>query len=98
MKAPLTGFPIASGHANGFGPAVKCQDSACQGTVVAQRKSRLLPTIRHELMTNQNTCQQQSHESTLALDEAASSGFATTDGGKMWKVSTININTHAFSL
>lgn len=35
---------------------------------------------------------------TLGLNEADTSGFNTTNGGKTWKVDVINIHAHTFNL
>jgi len=39
-----------------------------------------------------------SYGKTLSLNEADSSGFDTSDSGKTWKVTTINIHAHTFNL
>lgn len=38
-----------------------------------------------------------SFRDTLSLNEADSSDFTTTDGGKTWEVETINIHAHTYS-
>jgi hypothetical protein len=35
---------------------------------------------------------------TLAINEATSSGLKTTDNGKTWTVSTINVQAHTYNL
>lgn len=39
-----------------------------------------------------------SFRDTLSLNEADSSDFSTSDNGKTWKVSNINIHSHTYNL
>lgn len=39
-----------------------------------------------------------SFRDTLSLNEADSSDFSTSDNGKTWKVSNINIHLHTYNL
>ncbi|GAT22943.1 similar to An03g01670 [Aspergillus luchuensis] len=79
----------SSGQAQGWGTAVECQDDACQSTAGAHKY--LDTTIILNAEDN-------SFGDTLSINEASSSGLSTSDNGKTWTVSTININSHTYNL
>ncbi|WZH46997.1 uncharacterized protein QYS62_008127 [Fusarium acuminatum] len=74
---------IASGHAEGWGTAVECQDDAC----VDYLDTTIILNEADETFGN-----------TLGLNEATSSGLGTSDGGKTWAVSTISHKAHTFAV
>ncbi|GAB7354929.1 hypothetical protein MBLNU459_g5553t1 [Dothideomycetes sp. NU459] len=78
----------SSGHAQGWGTAVECQDDACSSTVPAHE---YLDTVI--LLDSADA----DYSSTLGLTDATTSGFSSSDGGKTWKVTTISIEEHTFS-
>ncbi|KAF4966872.1 hypothetical protein FSARC_5485 [Fusarium sarcochroum] len=79
----------SSGHAEGWGTAVECQDDACVGTVDAHE---YLDTT---IILNEAD---ETFKDTLGLNEATSSGFSSSDGGKTWAVDKINIQAHTFDV
>ncbi|KAI0009550.1 hypothetical protein F4779DRAFT_627697 [Xylariaceae sp. FL0662B] len=79
----------SSGHAEGWGTAVECQVDACTGTVAAHQY--LSTTV---ILDSAD----ESFGDTLTLNEADSSGLTTSDGGKTWKVDSINIRSHTFNI
>ncbi|KAI9931989.1 hypothetical protein ASPWEDRAFT_171883 [Aspergillus wentii DTO 134E9] len=79
----------SSGHAQGWGTAVECQDDACKSTAAAHKY--LSTTIVLEEADS-------SFGDTLAMNEATSSGFSSSDGGKTWEVETISIQEHTYNL
>ncbi|KAL3479595.1 hypothetical protein BJX99DRAFT_221906 [Aspergillus californicus] len=79
----------SSGQAQGWGTAVECQDDACKSTVAAHQYLSTTITLDSE---------DTSFGDTLAINEADSSGFSTSDGGKTWAVSTVNIHSHTYDL
>ncbi|RSM19649.1 hypothetical protein CDV31_001536 [Fusarium ambrosium] len=85
----ISSLSTSSGHAEGWGTAVECQDDACVGTVAAHQ---YLDTI---IILNEAD---KSFGNTLGINEADSSGLHTTDGGKTWEVTTINIHSHTFNV
>ncbi|KAL4732006.1 hypothetical protein ACLX1H_001009 [Fusarium chlamydosporum] len=78
----------ASGHAEGWGTAVECQDAACVGTVDA-----------HDYLDTTILLDQAdpSFGNTLGLTEATSSGLSSPDGGKTWAVGTISHKAFTFN-
>ncbi|CAP92998.1 Pc16g03280 [Penicillium rubens Wisconsin 54-1255] len=78
-----------SGQAQGWGTAVECQDDACKGTAAAHVYADT--TIILDAADS-------SFGDTLAINEATSSGLKTTDNGKTWTVSTINVQAHTYNL
>ncbi|OOF93945.1 hypothetical protein ASPCADRAFT_52564 [Aspergillus carbonarius ITEM 5010] len=78
-----------SGQAQGWGTAVECQDDACQSTAAAHEYLDTTIILNAADSTFGNT---------LAINEATSSGLTTSDNGKTWTVSTININSHTYDL
>ncbi|KAL2864016.1 uncharacterized protein BJX67DRAFT_374176 [Aspergillus lucknowensis] len=84
----VSSLSTSSGQAEGWGTAVECQDDACQSTAPAHQY--LSTTI---ILDSAD----QSFGDTLAINEADSSGLTTSDDGKTWTVSTININSHTFA-
>lgn len=107
---PLTDIANqGSGHAQGWGTAVECQDSACQGSVAAHSKSFPAPGASFKKKINRLMAEYKtttiildsadaSFRDTLSLNEADSSDFSTSDNGKTWKVSNINIHSHTYNL
>ncbi|KAI8653881.1 hypothetical protein LRP88_00379 [Fusarium phalaenopsidis] len=85
----ISSLSTSSGHAEGWGTAVECQDDACVGTVAAHQ---YLDTT---IILNEAD---KSFGNTLGINEADSSGLHTTDGGKTWEVTTINIHSHTFNV
>ncbi|KAJ4251470.1 hypothetical protein NW762_011455 [Fusarium torreyae] len=85
----VSSLSTSSGHAEGWGTAVECQDDACVGTVAAHQ---YLDTT---IILNEAD---KTFKDTLGLNEATSSGFSSSDGGKTWAVSKININAHTFDV
>ncbi|KAH6954334.1 hypothetical protein HG530_010458 [Fusarium avenaceum] len=79
----------ASGHAEGWGTAVECQDAACVGTVEAHN---YLDTT---IILNEADA---TFGKTLGLNEATSTGLSTSDGGKTWAVRTISHKAHTFAI
>ncbi|KAI1084175.1 hypothetical protein F5B20DRAFT_523938 [Whalleya microplaca] len=79
----------SSGNAEGWGTAVECQVDACTGTVAAHQYVSTTVILDSA---------DESFGDTLALNEATSSGLTTSDGGKTWKVNTINIQSHTFNI
>ncbi|RAL03278.1 uncharacterized protein BO80DRAFT_402271 [Aspergillus ibericus CBS 121593] len=79
----------SSGEAQGWGTAVECQDDACHSTVAAHQYLETTIILNAEDSTFGNT---------LAINEATSSGLTTSDNGKTWTVSTININSHTYNV
>ncbi|KAF9890098.1 hypothetical protein FE257_006259 [Aspergillus nanangensis] len=78
-----------SGQAQGWGTAVECQVDACQGNAAAHEYTSTTITLDSA---------DASFGDTLAINEATSSGLTTSDSGKTWTVSTINIQAHTFNL
>ncbi|KAH8890155.1 hypothetical protein GQ53DRAFT_867898 [Thozetella sp. PMI_491] len=85
----VSSLSTTSGHAQGWGTAVECQDNACKGTVVAHQYLSTTIILDAADLT---------FGPTLALNEATSSGLTTGDNGKTWTVATINIGAHTFNL
>ncbi|KAF4469263.1 hypothetical protein FALBO_3843 [Fusarium albosuccineum] len=85
----ISTLSTSSGHAEGWGTAVECQDDACVGTVAAHQYLDTTIILNEADKTLINT---------LGLNEADSSGLTTSDGGKTWHVSTINIHSHTFNI
>ncbi|KAG8672899.1 hypothetical protein FPOAC2_06316 [Fusarium poae] len=77
-----------SGHAEGWGTAVECQDAACVGTVDAH------DYIDTTIILNQAD---PSFSNTLGLNQATSSGLRSSDGGKTWTVGTISHKAFNFN-
>ncbi|KAI3325877.1 hypothetical protein HD806DRAFT_426207 [Xylariaceae sp. AK1471] len=84
----LSTLSTSSGQAQGWGTAVECQEDACTGTVASHQYIDTTITLNAADST---------FAKTLALNEATSSGLTTSDN-KVFKVSTININSHTFNL
>ncbi|KAI0431095.1 hypothetical protein F5Y09DRAFT_305918 [Xylaria sp. FL1042] len=78
----------SSGQAQGWGTAVECQEDACTGTVASHQYINTVITLNSADST---------FAGTLALNEATSSGLTTSDN-KVFKVSTINIQSHTFNI
>ncbi|CEI62365.1 unnamed protein product [Fusarium venenatum] len=72
----------ASGHAEGWGTAVECQDAAC------------VDYIDTTIILDQAD---PSFSNTLGLNEATSSGLTSPDGGKTWTVGTISHKAFNFN-
>ncbi|KAJ4026403.1 hypothetical protein NW752_001345 [Fusarium irregulare] len=77
-----------SGHAEGWGTAVECQDAACVGNMAAHDYldttiilDRADPTFGR----------------TLGLNQATSSGLSSPDGGKTWVVKKISHKAFTFN-
>jgi hypothetical protein len=94
----------ASGHAEGWGTAVECQDAACVGKVDAHGKFSSFNPSRPELTEadyiDTTIILDQADPSfgnTLGLNEATSSGLSSPDGGKTWAVGTISHNAFTFN-
>ncbi|KAM0239569.1 hypothetical protein ACHAP5_008215 [Fusarium lateritium] len=85
----VSSLSTASGHAEGWGTAVECQDDACVGTVEAHEYLDTTIILNEADETFGNT---------LGLNEATSSGLDTSDGGKTWAVSTISHKAHTFDV
>ncbi|KAL2833872.1 hypothetical protein BDW59DRAFT_179505 [Aspergillus cavernicola] len=85
----VSSLSTISGQAQGWGTAVECQDDACQSTV---------PAHQYLSTTLILDSADQSFGDTLAINEADSSDFTTSDNGQTWTVSTINIHSHTFAL
>ncbi|KAH6987151.1 hypothetical protein EDB80DRAFT_655440 [Ilyonectria destructans] len=85
----VSSLSTSSGFAEGWGTAVECQDSACVGTTAAHKY------LSTTIILNATDA---TFGDTLVLTEATSSGLSTTDGGKTWKVDTINIQSHTFDV
>ncbi|KAI1505702.1 hypothetical protein F5X99DRAFT_367394 [Biscogniauxia marginata] len=79
----------SSGHAEGWGTAVECQEDACSGTVAAHQYTDTTILLNEA---------DSSFSNTLAINEADSSGLTTSDGGKTWTVDKISIKLHTFNL
>lgn len=99
-------LPQASGEAQGWGTAVECQDDACKSTVAAHSRLpvHFLSSVRNLICAEYlNTtivlnAADSTFGNTLAINEADNSGFSSSDGGKTWAVSTINIHQHTFNV
>ncbi|SPJ79182.1 uncharacterized protein FTOL_07573 [Fusarium torulosum] len=85
----VSSLSTASGHAEGWGTAVECQDDACVGTVEAH------DYLDTTIILNEAD---QTFGNTLGLNEATSSGLGTSDGGKTWAVGTISHKAHTFAV
>ncbi|KAM0197358.1 hypothetical protein ACHAPI_005224 [Fusarium lateritium] len=85
----VSSLSTASGHAEGWGTAVECQDDACVGTVEAHEYLDTTIILNEADETFGNT---------LGLNEATSSGLDTSDGGKTWAVDTISHKAHTFAV
>ncbi|KAE8132385.1 hypothetical protein BDV38DRAFT_297042 [Aspergillus pseudotamarii] len=76
-----------SGQAQGWGTAVEAQDNASKSTVAAHQYLDTTIILDAADLTFRDT---------LGLTDADSTGLATSDNGKTWKVATINIHEHSF--
>ncbi|KAL6408904.1 hypothetical protein AUP68_07852 [Ilyonectria robusta] len=85
----VSSLSTSSGFAEGWGTAVECQDDACVGTTAAHKY------LSTTIILNATDA---TFGDTLGLNKATSSGLSTTDGGKTWKVATINIQSHTFDV
>ncbi|KAI1289045.1 hypothetical protein F5Y03DRAFT_378562 [Xylaria venustula] len=86
--AVVSSLSTSSGEAQGWGTAVECQEDACDGTVAAHQYINTVITLDSADST---------FAGTLALNEATSTGLTTSDN-KVFKVTTINIQSHTFDL
>ncbi|KAJ8129003.1 hypothetical protein O1611_g4628 [Lasiodiplodia mahajangana] len=84
----VSSLSTSSGHAEGWGTAVECQVDACTGTVASHQYVDTVITLDAADSTFART---------LAINEATSSGLTTSDN-KVFKVSTINIQSHTFNI
>ncbi|KAF7591257.1 hypothetical protein BBP40_001818 [Aspergillus hancockii] len=83
----VSSLSTSSGQAQGWGTAVEAQDNASKSTVAAHQYLDTTIILDSADLTFRDT---------LVLTDADSSGLTTTDNGKTWKVSTINILKHSF--
>lgn len=81
-----TDSSIASGHAQGWGTAIECQEEAC-GTVP-----------EHHYLNTKLTMDvgDPTYNQTLALTKATGD-LVTTDDGKTWTVATITIDQFTYT-
>ncbi|KAI0188203.1 hypothetical protein EV127DRAFT_434964 [Xylaria flabelliformis] len=84
----VSSLSTSSGQAEGWGTAVECQVDACTGTVASHQYIDTVITLNAADSTFART---------LAINEATSSGLTTSDN-KIFKVSTINIQSHTFNI
>ncbi|KAI1749787.1 hypothetical protein F4782DRAFT_511529 [Xylaria castorea] len=84
----VSSLSTSSGQAEGWGTAVECQVDACTGTVASHQYVDTVITLNAADSTFART---------LAINEATSSGLTTSDN-KVFKVSTINIQSHTFNI
>ncbi|RBR04094.1 uncharacterized protein FIESC28_11632 [Fusarium coffeatum] len=77
-----------SGHAEGWGTAVECQEAACVGTMDAHDYLDTTIILDQADPTFGNT---------LGMNEATSSGLSSPDGGKTWAVSKISHKAFTFN-
>ncbi|KAI0102123.1 hypothetical protein GGR51DRAFT_562795 [Nemania sp. FL0031] len=84
----VSSLSTSSGYAEGWGTAVECQVDACTGTVASHQYVDTVITLNAADSTFART---------LAINEATSSGLTTSDN-KVFKVSTINIQSHTFNI
>ncbi|KAJ4417989.1 hypothetical protein N0V82_005841 [Gnomoniopsis sp. IMI 355080] len=82
-------FSSTSGYAQGWGTACECQEEGCDGSVNAHKY--LSTTIVLDKADS-------AFGDTLSLNEATSSGLASSDGGVTWSVDTISINAYTYNL
>ncbi|KAB8250821.1 hypothetical protein F9C07_1622823 [Aspergillus flavus] len=83
----VSSLSTSSGQAQGWGTAVEAQDNASKSTVAAHQYLDTTIVLDSADLTFRDT---------LGLTDADSSGLTTSDNGKTWKVTTINIHEHSF--
>ncbi|GAB1197899.1 hypothetical protein APSETT444_007204 [Aspergillus pseudonomiae] len=83
----ISSLSTSSGQAQGWGTAVEAQDNASKSTVAAHQYLDTTIILDSADLTFRDT---------LGLTDADSTGLTTSDNGKTWKVTTINIHEHSF--
>ncbi|KAE8349829.1 hypothetical protein BDV28DRAFT_52949 [Aspergillus coremiiformis] len=83
----VSSLSTSSGQAQGWGTAVEAQDQASKSVVAAHQYLDTTIILNSADLTFRDT---------LRLTDADSSGLTTSDNGKTWKVTTINIHQHSF--
>ncbi|KAE8161336.1 hypothetical protein BDV40DRAFT_289330 [Aspergillus tamarii] len=83
----VSSLSTSSGQAQGWGTAVEAQDNASKSTVAAHQYLDTTIILDAADLTFHDT---------LGLTDADSTGLTTSDNGKTWKVTTINIHEHSF--
>ncbi|KNG89079.1 hypothetical protein ANOM_003427 [Aspergillus nomiae NRRL 13137] len=83
----VSSLSTSSGQAQGWGTAVEAQDNASKSTVAAHQYLDTTIILDSADLTFRDT---------LGLTDADSTGLTTSDNGKTWKVTTINIHEHSF--
>ncbi|OGM42609.1 hypothetical protein ABOM_009613 [Aspergillus bombycis] len=83
----VSSLSTSSGQAQGWGTAVEAQDNASKSTVAAHQYLDTTIILDSADLTFRDT---------LGLTDADSTGLTTSDNGKTWKVTTINIHKHSF--
>ncbi|KAE8423171.1 hypothetical protein BDV36DRAFT_156177 [Aspergillus pseudocaelatus] len=83
----VSSLSTSSGQAQGWGTAVEAQDNASKSTVAAHQYLDTTIILDAADLTFRDT---------LGLTDADSTGLTTSDNGKTWKVTTINIHEHSF--
>jgi hypothetical protein len=92
----------ASGKAKGWGTAIECQDSACQGIVNAH-STFTMRELESETKCTEYTnttirlaSRDMSFAKTAALDRVDATPLRTIDNGLTWKIDTINVRQTRF--
>ncbi|KAE8381385.1 hypothetical protein BDV26DRAFT_301506 [Aspergillus bertholletiae] len=83
----VSSLSTSSGQAQGWGTAVEAQDNAAKSKVAAHQYLDTTIILNAADLTFRDT---------LGLTNADSTGLTTSDNGKTWKVTTINIHEHSF--
>ncbi|KAE8406973.1 hypothetical protein BDV37DRAFT_280246 [Aspergillus pseudonomiae] len=83
----ISSLSTSSGQAQGWGTAVEAQDNASKSIVAAHQYLDTTIILDSADLTFRDT---------LGLTDADSTGLTTSDNGKTWKVTTINIHEHSF--
>ncbi|PIG87780.1 hypothetical protein AARAC_000806 [Aspergillus arachidicola] len=83
----VSSLSTSSGQAQGWGTAVEAQDNASKSTVAAHQYLDTTIVLDSADLTFRDT---------LSLTDADSTSLTTSDNGKTWKVTTINIHEHSF--
>jgi hypothetical protein len=93
----------ASGKAKGWGTAIECQDSACQGIVNAHSEftnAKVLESDTNYVEYTNTTIRLASHDMSFAktakLNRVDATPLRTIDNGMTWKIDTINVRQTRF--
>ena len=81
-----TDCPLASGHAQGWGTAIECQQAAC-GFIASHKyvDTKLIMDVADP-----------DYDQTKGTT-GATGDMVTTDGGKTWTIDTISIDSHTYN-